>query len=75
MEIGIGDYRYEWIDEWAKVPDTESHRTNGRTHGVVASKDGSIYVFSGSKEDLTKNRQNLRSPTCFLLSNKLKAET
>lgn len=46
MEIGIGDYRYEWIDEWAKVPDTESHRTNGRTHGVVASKDGSIYVFT-----------------------------
>ena len=44
-------------------------------NGMNFVLNGSIYVFSGTKEDLTKNRQNLPSPTCFLLSNKLKAET
>jgi len=46
MELGSGDHRYEWIDEWATIPDTESGRENGRTHGVAVTSDGRVVVFN-----------------------------
>jgi len=46
MEIGTGDHRYEWIGEWATLPDTPSARENGRTHGVAATRDGRVVVFN-----------------------------
>ncbi len=46
MQIGSGDFTYEWIDNWAKIPDTESGRANGRTHGVVVNDDGHVHVFN-----------------------------
>lgn len=42
---GIGEHQYEWIDNWARIPDTETHRENGRTHGVVVTKTGDVMVF------------------------------
>jgi hypothetical protein len=45
MIIGDGQYRYEWIDRWAVIPDTPSGRANGRTHGVAVSESGAVLVF------------------------------
>ena len=43
--VGEGNYRYQWINRWAVIPDTPGGRTNGRTHGVVVSKNGTVLVF------------------------------
>lgn len=45
MRIGSGRHTYEWIENWARIPDTESSRASGRTHGVAVSGSGSILVF------------------------------
>jgi hypothetical protein len=36
---------YKWVDSWAKIPDSESARGNGRTHGVAVTRDGHVVVF------------------------------
>ena len=46
MRIGSGDYQYDWIDDWARIPATAGGKANGRTHGVVVSDTGLIYVFN-----------------------------
>lgn len=46
MRIGTGNQTYEWIDNWARIPDTPSGRENGRTHGVVVSESGDVLVFN-----------------------------
>ena len=46
MELEIGDHRYQWIDNWASIPDTESGHENGRTHGVAVASDGRVVVFN-----------------------------
>ena len=46
MIIGEGNFKYEWIENWAKIPDTVSGRENGRTHGIVVLKNGNIAVFN-----------------------------
>lgn len=48
MIVSDGKNRYEWIENWAKTPDTAASRANGRTHGVAESKEGHIYVFHQS---------------------------
>jgi len=45
MRIGSGKHTYEWIEDWARIPDTESSRASGRTHGVAVNGTGSILVF------------------------------
>lgn len=45
MIIGDKPYQFEWIDNWARIPDTQSGRENGRTHGVVVTKAGDVVVF------------------------------
>jgi len=45
MRISSGERTYEWIENWARTPDNESSRTNGRTHGVVVSEAGQTIVF------------------------------
>ena len=45
MDIVCGDRTYTWIEDWARTPDNESSRTNGRTHGVVVSESGKVIVF------------------------------
>jgi len=46
MKIGCGKFTYEWVEHWARIPDTESGKANGRTHGVVALDDGDVMVFN-----------------------------
>jgi hypothetical protein len=46
MKVGQGQFAYEWIEHWARIPDTESGRSNGRTHGVVALESGDVLVFN-----------------------------
>ncbi len=41
LKSKAGDYR--WHENWAVIP--EAGKANGRTHGVVVSRDGSVIVF------------------------------
>ena len=43
IETDTAEYR--WIEDWGNIPDTPQGASNGRTHGVVASKSGNILVF------------------------------
>jgi DNA-binding beta-propeller fold protein YncE len=45
MRIGKGRHTYEWIDNWAKVPDSESARGGWSHHGVVVSETGEIITY------------------------------
>lgn len=45
MRIGSGEHTFEWIENWAIIPDTPAARADGRTHGVVATNDGRVVVF------------------------------
>ena len=45
MRIGSGETMYDWIDNWAKIPDTESARTGWAHHGIVVSEAGTIVAF------------------------------
>ena len=45
MRIGSGEHTYEWIEDWAKIPDSASAR-NGWAHpGLAVGGDGQIYTF------------------------------
>lgn len=44
--LGSGDYRFRWIENWARIPDSKTGRENGRTHGVVISASGDVIVFN-----------------------------
>jgi hypothetical protein len=46
MQVGSGSCTYEWIDNWARIPDAPSGRENGRTHGVEVLADGRVVVFN-----------------------------
>lgn len=46
MTIGSGEFTYEWVDQWARIPDTETGRANGRTHGIVVLECGDVMVFN-----------------------------
>ena len=46
MQLGDGSFRYEWIDNWARIPQTASGQANGRTHGVVVTQAGNVMVFN-----------------------------
>src|ERR1700682_5571717 len=46
MRIGSGEHTYEWIENWAVIPDPPEGRADGRTHGVVVTDDGRVVVFS-----------------------------
>jgi hypothetical protein len=46
MRIGSDGQVYEWVEDWGHIPDTESGRENGRTHGVVVTGDGRVMVFN-----------------------------
>ncbi len=43
IDTDIGPYR--WIEDWARIPDSPLGTSNGRTHGVVATRSGNIIVF------------------------------
>ncbi|MFN8443728.1 MAG: hypothetical protein U0175_23320 [Caldilineaceae bacterium] len=43
--LSVGPFSYHWQDRWASLPDSESVRNDGRTHGVAVSADGRVIVF------------------------------
>lgn len=43
---------YTWVDNWARIPDTESGRQNGRTHGVCTTQAGTVIVFHQAQNGL-----------------------
>ena len=45
MLIGSGHHTYEWIEKWAKTPDSESARTGWAHHGIVVSETGRVITF------------------------------
>jgi hypothetical protein len=45
MQIGNGEHSYNWVDNWAVIPDSPEGRANGRTHGVVVTTEGNVVVF------------------------------
>ena len=45
MLIGSGAHTYEWIDNWATIPDTELGRQDKAHTGVVVTDAGHIMVF------------------------------
>lgn len=44
--LGSGSHRYQWIDNWAKLP---SGKRFGYTHGIVIDSEERIHVFNQSK--------------------------
>ena len=45
MRIAVGENTYEWIDDWAKIPDTESARNGFAHHSVVVTEAGTVMTF------------------------------
>lgn len=46
MKIGTGEFTYEWIEHWVRIPDTDTGRANGRTHGIVVTAGGDVIIFN-----------------------------
>ena len=42
LRIGRGASTYEWIDNWAKVPNSESTRNGWAHHGIVVTETGEV---------------------------------
>ena len=42
MRIGSGENSYEWVDNWAKIPDVEGARTGWAHHGIVVTEAGDV---------------------------------
>ena len=45
MRIGTGRHTYEWIDNWAKVPDSESAQSGWAHTDVVVTQSGEIVTY------------------------------
>lgn len=45
--MGAGDHLYEWVDQWAKLPEG---RKFGNTHAVIEDKQGRIFVHNQSPD-------------------------
>ena len=46
MTTTDGQTTYEWIENWARIPETPSGKENGRTHGVAVLNSGNVVVFN-----------------------------
>ena len=45
MRVSSGQHTYGWIDNWAKVPDTETSRTGWAHHGIAVTGAGDIVTY------------------------------
>ncbi|MFN8487039.1 MAG: hypothetical protein U0350_05560 [Caldilineaceae bacterium] len=45
ISLAAGKMHYQWQEHWAKLPDTEGVRNDGRTHGIAVSAHGRVLVF------------------------------
>ena len=43
--LNAGLHRYTWLNDWAKIPQTDSGKVDGRTHGIAVSETGQVIVF------------------------------
>ena len=55
MIIGEGNYRYEWSDTWANIPNPSSARTGWSHNGVVVTEQGKILFLDTLKLILFNN--------------------
>jgi len=46
MRVGSGEFTYEWIEHWVRIPETETGKANGRTHGIAVAGNGDVIVFN-----------------------------
>ncbi|QQE12141.1 hypothetical protein JD969_01300 [Planctomycetota bacterium] len=46
LTVGQETHTYTWIDNWVTIPDTDSGKRNGRTHGVICTDSGKIVIFN-----------------------------
>lgn len=46
MKLGTGSHQYEWVENWAKIPEG---MILGYTHGVVEDAQGRIYIHNASQ--------------------------
>ncbi len=51
MLIGAGKHTYEWIDNWAKTPDSDSATTSWAHHGVAITEAG--YIITALQDSRT----------------------
>jgi hypothetical protein len=42
MRIGSGEHTYEWIENWAKIPDSASARDGWAHHGLAVTGEGDV---------------------------------
>ena len=63
MRVGSGHNTYEWIDDWARVPDSESAREGWAHPGIVVTDSGDVVTcHSGDPTVMTFDREgNLKS--------------
>lgn len=45
MKVAAGDLAYEWIEDWAAPPSSESARLGWAHHGIVANHAGELITF------------------------------
>ena len=45
MRIGSGEHTYEWISDWARIPDTEGVRAGWAHHGVVVTEAQEVIAY------------------------------
>ena len=45
MRVGQGSNTYQWNEDWAKLPDTESVHKGWAHHGVVVTESGDVITF------------------------------
>ena len=45
MRVGQGANTYQWVGDWAKLPDTESVQKGWAHHGVVVTESGDVVTF------------------------------
>ena len=45
VRVGSGEHTYGWIDNWAKIPDTESARTGWAHHGIAVTGVGGVVAY------------------------------
>ena len=45
MHIGSGQHQYEWIDNWAQIPDSDARRGGWAHPGVAVTTRGEVVTF------------------------------
>jgi DNA-binding beta-propeller fold protein YncE len=45
LVLGEGKMSYHWQERWARLPDSESVRNDGRTHGIAVTANGRVIIF------------------------------